>query len=155
MKKGEKRLIAVLVLITIVVIIVLVMMNRNKKKENEGEANNIARVEEFTTTLDDGTRLNTSSKLQETKRIEGVEIGGFQLTEKDNESILLGTATNTSNTTQGGYSVNITLIDKEGREIITIVGYVQTLAPGQSGQFSASATFDFANAYDFRISKYE
>ena len=82
-----------------------------------------------------------------------MEITNFQLTEKDNVTLLLGTVTNTSSTTKGGYPVNVTVVDKQGNEIITVAAFLGPLEPGQSTQFSTSATFDYANAYDFSITK--
>ena len=82
-----------------------------------------------------------------------MEITDFQLTEKDNVTLLLGTITNTSNEKKGGYPVNIKVVDKQGNEIITVAAFFGELEPGQSTQLSTSATFDYANAYDFSITK--
>ena len=154
MKKNEKIVIGVLVLITIVVIIVAIA-NRDKKDENTNttvEQSNV-QEEEFVNTLADGTRLNTSEELHKTKTFDGMEISEFQLTENGNVTLLLGTITNTSNVEKGGYPVDIKVIDKEGQEIITVGAYISKLQPGQSTQLNTSATFDYANAYDFEISK--
>ena len=156
MKKNEKIVIGVLVLITIVVIVVAIS-NRNKKDENNNtnttaEQSNV-QEEEFVNTLADGTRLNTSEELHKTKTFDGMEISDFQLTENGNVTLLLGTITNTSNVEKGGYPVDIKVLDKEGQEIITVGAYISKLQPGQSTQLNTSATFDYANAYDFEISK--
>lgn len=151
MKKKEKQMIAILVAITIIVIIIAIALNKGKKEE--GEEENTTVKEEFVDVLEDGTKLNTSNKLQETKKIDGMEITNFQLTEKDNVTLLLGTVTNVSDTTKGGYPVNVKVIDKQGNEIITIDAFLGPLEPGRSTQFSTSATFDYANAYDFSVIK--
>ena len=151
MKKNEKRMIGILVVITLIVVIVAIVMN-NKNKNKEVEENTVPE-EEFVNVLEDGTRFNTSDKLHETKTFDGMEITNFQLTEKDNVTLLLGTVTNTSSTTKGGYPVNVTVVDKQGNEIITVAAFLGPLEPGQSTQFSTSATFDYANAYDFSITK--
>ena len=103
--------------------------------------------------LEDGTKYNTSEKLQETKKIEGIEISDMQLTQKDNVTLLLGTITNTSDTTQGGYPVAIKVMDKDGNEITTIVAYIGTLEPGKTTQLNTSKTIDCVNAYDLSITK--
>ena len=82
-----------------------------------------------------------------------MEISKIQLTEKDNVTLLLGTVTNVSDTTRGGYPVNVTVFDKEGNEITTVSAFLGELEPGKSTQFSTNATFDYANAYDFTITK--
>ena len=157
MKKNEKIVIGVLVLITVIVIIVA-LVNRSKNEENN---NNITNTiieqndveEEFVNTLADGTKLNTSEELHKTKTFDGMEISDFQLTENGNVTLLLGIITNTSNVEKGGYPVDIKVLDKEGKEIITIGAYISKLQPGQSTQLNTSATFDYANAYDFEITK--
>ena len=161
MKSEEKRMIGILILITILVIIVGIVMSINKgKKDDQGnkvvvgeEERNTEKVEEFVSLQEDGTKVNTSNKLKETKTIDGLEIGKLQLTTKDNVSLILGEIKNVSDTEKGGYPVSFTILDKEGNEIITIGAYMQKLQPGQTGKLDASATFDFANAYDFRIAK--
>lgn len=158
MKKKEKRMIAILIAITVVVIIIGIVMGINNSKkakqetEGAGAGENVV-VEEFVQVLDDGTKLNTSSKLQETKTIDGMEVSNFQLTEKDNETLLLGTVTNVSSETRGGYPVDIKIVDKEGNEIGTIGGLIPELEPGQSTDLISSSTLDYANAYDFTITK--
>ena len=77
----------------------------------------------------------------------------MQLTEKENVTVLLGTITNNTEETRGGYPVDIKIIDKEGNEIITVGGYIGEIKPGESMQLNSSATFDYANAYDFEIMK--
>lgn len=155
MKKKEKRMIAVLVIITIIVIIIAIWMKYSKEPKEEVERQQV-KVEstgENVEVLEDGTRLNTSNKLKETKKINGMEISNFQLTEKDNVTLLLGTVTNTSSTKQGGYPVKVKIVDKQGNEIITVGAYLGELEPGESTQFNTSATFDCVNAYDFSISE--
>ena len=150
MKKNEKIMIGVLVAITVIVLIIA--LNRENKKEKQEGTENVAQ-EEFVNVLEDGTRLNKSDKLHEKKKFDGMEITDFQLTEKENVTLLLGTITNTSNEKKGGYPVNIKVVDKQGNEIITVAAFFGELEPGQSTQLSTSATFDYANAYDFSITK--
>ena len=91
--------------------------------------------------------------IEQIKTIDGLEISNIQLTEKDNVSILLGTVTNKTNETKGDYPVNIIIYDENEKEITTIGGYIGEVNPGESTQLNSSATFDYANAYDFRIEK--
>ena len=153
MKKNEKIMIAVLVGITILVAIIFIVGKTNKEKDINENTVPIIEKEEFVDKLEDGTRLNNSSKLKETKKIDGIEISDFQLTEKDNVTLLLGTAKNTSGITRGGYPVDVKVLDKYGNEIVTISAFLGKLEPGESTQFSTSATFDCVNAYDFSITK--
>lgn len=159
MKNKAKNIIILLIVIVIIISAILLITKVKKEStENvESEKNEVANVntvkEEFVEVLEDGTRLNTSSKLKEVKKFEGLEISNLQITEKDNVTLLLGTITNVSQTKQERHPVNIKIIDKYGNEIITISAIIGELEAGESTQLSTNATFDFANAYDFIISR--
>ena len=150
MKNKEKKMILILVAITAIAIIGLLIIKGSKDNKEE---ENTAPKEEFVNVLEDGTRLNTSSKLHETKKFEGMEISNFQLTEKGDVTLLLGTITNTSGAKQGGYPVDIKVVDKQQQEIATVAAYMPPLEAGQSAQLSTNATADFSNAYDFTINR--
>ncbi len=154
MKRNEKIGVSILIAITIVVIIIaIIVKSGNEEPKEEIQEKTMTPSDEFVQQLNDGTRLNTSDKLHETKKIEEMEISDFQVTEKNNMTLLLANITNTSDTKQGGYPVSIKVVDKQGNEIITLAAFIGELEPGQSTQLSTSATFDYANAYDFSIIK--
>ncbi len=153
MKDNQKKFIIALVAIIIVVIIILIATNKNKSKNNEDintvEENTVK--EEFVQVLEDGTKLNISSKLAETKTVNGLEFGNIQLTEQGGQSLLLADVkNNTSNATELTL-VDLTLLDKEGNTIVELGGIIAPLAPGESTQFNTSTTLDYANAYDFKV----
>lgn len=152
MKKEEKRMILIIILVGVIIIGGLLIFRNGKNKDKEQPQENIVK-EEFVEVLGDGTRLNTSDKLSQTKTIDGLEITNFQLTEKNNVTVLLGTITNKTSVVKGDYAVDIKILDKQGNEIVTVGGYIGKLQPGQSTQLNSSATFDYANAYDFEITK--
>ena len=152
-----KRLnIGVIIIILIGLIILIsgltLMIRKTEKREEIKEEKNET-IEEFVQKLEDGTNLNTSTKMKEAKKIEGMIIDDIQLTEKNNVTLLLAKVTNETNSKQGGYPVKIEIMDKEGNEIISIEGYIGELESGESTQLSISASFNYANAYDFVISK--
>lgn len=155
MKKNEKRMIAILVLITVVVAVVWVVRNRVSK--NQTTENGIAVAGEQagvnSELLEDGTKLNNSNKLEEKKTFEGLELSGFQLTEKDNVSTLLGTVKNTGSSATSSQVLKLTFVDKDGEELATIDALVSELQPGDSTQLNTSATMDLSDAYDFTVSK--
>ena len=149
MKPKEKRMILILLVILVIAIIIFAV-NKNKKDENT-EENKV--VEEFVQVLEDGTRLNTSTKLNEMKKFEGLEFGNIQLTNSNGQSVLLADVKNTTQAETGLMLVNVTLIDKNGNELGTVGGIISPLKPGESKQFNTSMTIDYANAYDFKITK--
>lgn len=150
MKKGEKKFLILLIAITIIVIIIFIATRGKKKEENIVEENNTAK-EEFVQVLDDGTKLNISTKLNEAKKVNGLEFGNIQLTERDGQSVLLADVkNNTANATELTL-VDVTLLDKEGNTIVTVGGIIAPLEAGESTQFNTSMTLDYANAYDFKV----
>ena len=149
MKKKEKRMILIL-LVVLVIAVVIFVVSQNKKDENT-EENKV--VEEFVQVLEDGTRLNTSTKLNEMKKFEGLEFGNIQLTNSNGQSVLLADVKNTTSAETGLMLVNVTLIDKNGNELGTVGGIISPLKPGESKQFNTSMTIDYANAYDFKVTK--
>ena len=48
-------------------------------------------------------------------------------------------------------TVAVILLDKNGKEIVTLGGIISPLQPGAKTQFNTSMTLDYANAYDFKI----
>ena len=149
--KGALIIIGVAIIITVGIF--FITRGRGNKEEVEiGEEENIVE-EEFVNVLSDGTKLNTSDKLQEKKKVGGLEVSKFQLTEQGNSTILLGTITNTSSTEQGGYDVEIVVVDKTGKELGRIPAYIKKLQPGESTQLNTGITGDYANAYNFSINK--
>ena len=153
MKDSEKKMIIILIIVAVLIIGGITLLTRNRRSEEPAGGNETNEpVEEFVQVLDDGTKLNTSEELHKTKMLDGLEISDLQLTERGNETVLLGTVINTTSTVQTSV-FNITLIDKTGNEITTLQAYIEGLQPGASTELNVSTTLDYANAYDFRVSK--
>ena len=133
------------------IIIAILVKTRNGKTETVEDTVENEVVEEFVDVLEDGTKLNTSSKLSETKTFGNYEVSNIQLTEQNGQSLILADVKNIGATKADVVLIDITLLDKEGNEITTIGGIIGDVEPGQTVQLNASATTDFANAYDFSI----
>ena len=161
MKSSEKKMILVLIIVAIIIIAVLVKV-RNSNNEVEGGSTvgngdtvqtegNEPTGDEFVEVLEDGTKLNVSDKLSETKTFGNYEISNIQLTEQNGQSLILADVKNIGEAKSDVLLVDITLLDKEGNEITTIGGIIGDVEPGATVQLNASATTDFANAYDFTV----
>ena len=154
MKKKEKRMILIL-LVVLVIAIVAFIISKNANKGNKGTENNTTEentaVEEFVEVLEDGTKLNTSEQLSKTKQVGAYKFENMQLTEQGSQTVLLADVTNTSSSATDLKLVDVTLLDKEGKEIITVGGIISPLQPGAKTQFNTSMTLDYANTYDFKI----
>ena len=156
MKKKEKRMLLILLVILVIAIVIFVV-NKNLKKENNSNGNENTtqqentETEEFVQVLEDGTKLNTSKKLNERKEVNGLTFENVQFTEQNGKSVLLADVTNNSGKAIDVTLVDVILLDKNGQEIVKLGGIISPLKPGEKTQFNTSMTLDYANAYDFKI----
>ena len=155
-----KELMIVLGIIIVLLIVIIVAVNVNKGNEDEGTPQTPAvgvteenKVEEFVEVQEDGSKVNTSEELKKTKTIDGLEISNIRLVENNNVSQVVADVTNSTSGTLGDFPVEIIVKDKEGNEITRIGGYIDRVNAGETVQLNASATSDFANAYNFEIVK--
>ena len=159
MKSNEKKMIAILLLILVILVIVVIIfaVTKNKgtgKNENTEVKNTVAennKVEEFVQVQSDGTKLNTSTKLNQAKEVNGFKFENIQFTEKNGQSVLLADVTNNTGKTTDLTLVDVILLDKNGKEIVTVGGMISPLQAGAKTQFNTSMTIDYANAYDFKV----
>ena len=155
-KKGIKLIDIIIFIIVIIVIIVAVVTIRKNKKENSNEITNQvsqtkANGDDNIQTLDNGTKLNISSKFNEDKKFGQLEFKNIQLTYKDGITNMLCDVYNTSNSKSEFQEVEIVLLGEDGNNIYTINGVINEIEAGGSTQFNTSITADFSNAYDFKI----
>ena len=101
MKKNKKIITTIIVFVIVVVGVILILEKLSNNQENKGnqykndqEENKI--VEKYVKELEDGTKINISNKLKETKKLEGLEISNIQLTYENNQSIILANIENKS-----------------------------------------------------------
>ena len=156
MKKKEKRMILILLIILIIAIVIFVVSKNTNKKINTNENTSTTQQEntepeEFVQVLEDGTKLNTSTELNKEKQVGNYKFENMQLTTQDNQTVLLADVTNTGSNKTDIQLVDVTLLDKDGNEIITVGGIISQLDPGEKTQFNTSMTLDYANTYDFKI----
>ena len=158
MKAKELMIVLFIIIVLLIVIIVAVNVNKNKGNEENTQTPAIGvveenKVEEFVEVQEDGSKVNTSEELKKTKTIDGLEISNIRLVENNNVSQIVADIKNPTNKTLGDFPVDIIVKDKEGKEITTIGAYIDKVNPGETVELNASATSDFANAYDFEIVK--
>ena len=150
MKKKEKKMILGIIIVGVVIVGIIWLATRNKGEENK-PAEQVTAKEEFVQVLDDGTKLNTSSKLNQDKKLGDLSVGNIQFTYKDGVSVVLANVTNKGNKATSLKMVELTLLNKDGSKIETLEGLIAPLQPGASTQLNMGATSDIANAYDFTI----
>lgn len=163
MKNEEKILIAVLVIITVIVVIFAVNRSKNSSNDNpvvnagpvvtDGEKENLEEpdVEKYVQVGADGSKVNTSEALKANKVVNNIEFSDIQLSQRDGETLLTAVLKNTGSTANELFSVNVTLLDDAGQDIVAVEGVVPPMEAGTTKQFEVSMTLDYANAYDFKV----
>ena len=140
MKKNEQASISVLKILIIAIVIFVVSKNANKgNNANENGSTTQqenTEPEEFVQVLEDGTKLNTSTELNKEKQVGNYKFENMQLTTQDNQTVLLADVTNTGSSKTDIQLVDVTLLDKDGNEIITVGGIISQLEPGEKTQFN-------------------
>ena len=156
MKSNEKKVILVLLLILIVVIVVKV--RSGGKEAGEGNLTKAAKLakgnqveEEFVQNLKDGTKLNKSETLSQTKTLGALEFNNIQLTNQNGQTLLLANVKNTGEAATTVQLIDVIILDKKGEQIGKISGIISPLEPEETVQFNTSTLEDYANAYDFQI----
>ena len=152
------NLITIIVILILIIITVVVTRKIIAKNNKDEQVNNVTNqieneTEKNVKVLEDGTKLNISSKLKENKKINNLELKDIQLTYKNGVTNLLCNIENTSETKTDIQNVEIILLDEQGNTIYKMQGVIEGINPGETKQFNTSITADFANAYDFKIVK--
>lgn len=153
MKKNEKIFIGILVTITIIAIVICIAVTKNKNNnDNTTDEGEEALEEKFVQMVDEATKLNISSKLNEAKTVNGIEIKNIQLTYRNGMTVLLADVTNNSGKDLTDVTdVDITLLGENNEEIITAGALISPTKAGETTQLNTSITMDYVNAYDFKV----
>ena len=153
MKKEEKRMLLILVIVSALIITIIWFATRNKENNNVGGTTENVEQGEFTRVEADGTIVNTSEKLKQTKEDLGFSITNINFVKKGNETILTARVTNNTGAEQGSFFGKIVLLDKSGKEIGRIPVMISETQNGEAIDIETSITESYANAYDFRLEK--
>lgn len=158
-KKNNKKLnvkrIVMLILIVIIAVVSIGLAfrqedDREEKKQKEQQAIEANRNYQ---TLEDGTQVNISEKAMEDKSIDSLIITNAQITRKDGITTIIADVKNLSSENQGGFSVDLIFVEKDGDKIAKMVGYIEKLKPGETAELLVSGSYDFVDAYDYKIEK--
>lgn len=160
--KSKKWLIVLAIAIIAIIIIFIIFKGGKNNNEKNNTLNNVtilggenAADTEFVNIEQDGTKVNKSEKFATTKKIEGLEISNIKLTEKGNLTQILADVKNTTDKKVEGFYVTITFLNKDGDMIVGIGGYIPTVEANGTATLNTNSTGDFANAYDYTITRSE
>ena len=139
----KKVVIALIVLLIVVVAVILFIINNPNRP---GAHSNV---------LEDGTRVNNSEKLLETKQFEGLEFSEIKLSKNKNDDNILIQANvkNVGEAVTQQQIIKLNFTDDDGNALGTISWLAPELYPGDSTQLATSSETEVINAYNFTIYK--
>lgn len=158
-KKNNKKLnVKKIVILIVTIILTVVIIGIIFKKIDDREARNqqqqeLANAQKNYVTLEDGTQVNTSTKILEDKNVGTLVISNVQITRKNDITTIIADVKNTGTKNDGKFSVNVTFLEKDGDKITSIIGYIQEVKPGETLELVISGSYNFVDAYDFIIEK--
>ena len=161
MTDKEKKVVFTLIGVMVVILLIVLCVkafgnggddNKNTVATNKVTTNVAGGNEQYTTTLDDGTKLNTSDKLQNSKTYKTVEIGNIQVTTDPNgNSAIIANVKNTGSATFEKEVVSLTLLGDNNQEIRKLDVQLPKVEAGKTEQSNWMVTGDVANIKDFKI----
>ena len=123
MNKSERKQVMIMIGVMLAIVIILLIVKSTKGDEQENQPiQNTVQNEAYVERQEDGTSLNVSDKLKETKKLGDLEFSNIRLTSRNGESYLTATVKNTSSVKTGDEFITITVLDENGNTL-TIINY--------------------------------
>lgn len=156
---SRKAIAIILIVVAIVVIVIMaVSANKGNKKNNTSNSNTTNQNQVNYQQNADGSKVNTSEKVSEEKKVGDVKIEKSKIVYENGISTLTSKVTN-NGADLDNLEFTVKFIGSDGKEISTngvaIVGYVGAIKSGEVKYINSSVTQDVTNAADvqYTISK--
>ena len=157
----KKSLIIFIVVLIIIVLLIYFITSKKQKKQQEQINQLIEQSQELTITdsnlaeyvkeTNDGTKINISPKINETKTIDGLEITNIQITSSNGVTTLIADVKNNTDTATALKNVLVKFLDQNGKEQVSVNGIIMPLEIGQSTKLNVSLSSNYVTAYDISI----
>ena len=157
----KKSLIIFIVVLIIIVLLIYFITSKKQKKQQEQINQLIEQSQELTITdsnlaeyvkeTNDGTKINISPKINETKTIDGLEITNIQITSSNGVTTLIADVKNNTDTATALKNVLVKFLDQNGKELVSVNGIIMPLEIGQSTKLNVSLSSNYVTAYDINI----
>ena len=146
--KSKIWLLIVLIVIIALIVVIIIAANGGKDNDNKMQNNN---EENYSTVLDDGTKINTSEKLKETKIYGNIQMSNMKIARQGEMTVLMADIQNIGESVLAKQRVKITLLDEAGQVITEITPDIRELQSGEVYTFCAGMTEDIVNAQNYTI----
>lgn len=152
-------LIAILIVIVAIVVGTKMLGKKDENKENENSTtqttNNPSQAGQpagdYATTGESGNKINTSGKLQDTKKLNGLEINNVNLETLSNKTVMLADVKNTTKNKIEEKKIKVDLLSADEKVIKTLEGTIDAIEAEGQTQLNLEVEGDFVNVYDYRI----
>ena len=145
---SKKKFIFTIVILIIVIAIVIINSNKNV---NNVIDNVVPNKTENTVVNNNGEKINTSSKLKESKNVNGLYIDKIELKNVSNRTTFTADITNKTTEVTKGKLYDIVFIDKTGKQIGSMGLYIRAIEPNKTISIEASIEMDVTDCYNFNL----
>ena len=157
--KFRKIRIATCIIIIIIVLFIVCLKTILKKdidntenSENEFVLYNSS-IADYVKTIEDGTKINISPKINQDMKLNELDIKNIQLTCKNGITTLLADVLNNTNKDLEMKNINIKFLGENNKEIRTVSGYIPALKIGETTKLNVSMSSNLITAYDIEFSE--
>ncbi len=146
MKQNRLKVI-ILVVAIIAAIAVIVKVTTSKPEADEKKS--------YADKQENGTVINTSKKLSEVKKYNGLEFTNIKFSHTESVTSLNAEVKNTTTSNIPAQLVNINVIDREGNIMTSFVGEINELEPGETTTIDSGIAANYVDAYNIEFASPE
>lgn len=139
----QKKIRLVIVIIAIIAVIAIIVKLVSPKQQEEKQT--------YADKQENGTVVNTSKKLSETKTYNGLEFTNIKFSHTESVTSLNAEVKNTTSNTTPAQLVDINVLDKDGNIMTSFVGEINKLEPGETTTIDSGIAANYVNAYDIEF----
>lgn len=145
--RSNKGNMGVVLFIGIILIVIIVIVVMKLKSPNDEDIAIDDSVEEREPTV------ITGEKLTQTREYNGLEVSNVQFQLNGKTTLITADVKNNTGSDKAGQYVNVKVVDKKGKELTTIGGYIDPVKSGESVRFSSIilSNNEDDKAYDIEI----
>ena len=140
---NQKRIRLIIVIIAIIAIIAIIVKLTSSDKKEEKPT--------YADKQENGTVVNTSKKLAETKSYNGLEFTNIKFSHTESVTSLNAEVKNTTTNKMEAQLVDINVLDKDGNVMTSFVGEINELEPGETTTIDSGIAANYVNAYDIEF----
>lgn len=155
--KKIKLYIAIFLIIAIIIAIITYFSRKDNNIESEIVDNSEGltlydtKLSEYVKETEEGIKINTSSELNQDKKLGDLTVTNIQLTSVSGITTLLADVTNNTNQNTDLKNITAVFLDENGKELYSAKGIVRALDIGETARINISISSNYVTAYDIEF----